>query len=87
MRGYTQLTREQRYQIYVLWKNGFNQSEIALEVGVHKSTISREMKRNALITGDYVPARAHEHAQKRKTSDVARGLESRTNLPVVVRAR
>ena len=29
-----------------LWKAGFNQSQIALEVGVHKSTICREFKRN-----------------------------------------
>lgn len=78
MKGYTQLTREQRYQIYVLWKNGFNQSEIAEEVGVHKSTISREMKRNALINGDYIPARAHERAQQRKYRRV------RTVIPAIL---
>jgi len=78
MKGYTQLTREQRYQIYVLWKNGFNQTEIAQEIGVHKSTISREMKRNALINGDYIPARAHKRAQKRKHRRV------RTVIPAVL---
>ena len=46
MSGYTQLTQEQRYQIYALMKAELNQSEIAMIVGVHKSTISRELRRN-----------------------------------------
>ncbi len=46
MRNYSQLTLEQRYGIYSLLKTGHNQSEIAITIGVHKSTISREMKRN-----------------------------------------
>lgn len=43
---YRQLTLEKRYQISALIKAGLNQKEIALEVGVHPSTISREFKRN-----------------------------------------
>jgi len=43
---YAQLTQEQRYQIHGFMKAGFNQSEIAEEVGVHRSTISRELGRN-----------------------------------------
>lgn len=35
-----------RCQILALWKAGFNQNQIAKEIGVHKSTISREFKRN-----------------------------------------
>lgn len=35
-----------RCHILALWKAGFNQSQIASEIGVHKSTISREFKRN-----------------------------------------
>lgn len=46
MKQYTQLTSEQRYQIYGLKKAGWKQCEIASEVGVNKSTISRELKRN-----------------------------------------
>ncbi len=41
---YTQLTREQRYQIYALMKAGLCQTKIAKVVGVHKSTISRERR-------------------------------------------
>jgi len=33
-------------QILALWKAGFTQTQIAKEVGVHKSTICREFKRN-----------------------------------------
>lgn len=39
--SYTQLTREQRYQIYALKKAGHLQVEIARVVGVDKSTIRR----------------------------------------------
>jgi IS30 family transposase len=44
---YRQLTLEKRYQISALKKLGMNQSYIAKEIGVHKSTVSRELSRNA----------------------------------------
>jgi len=62
---YKQLTYEQRYQIYVLLKAGHNQSEIAHFIRVHKSTISREMKRNRGQRG-YRPKQAHEFALSRR---------------------
>jgi len=46
MRHYRQLTQEQRYQIEGLKKAGYLQKEIAKEVGVSASTISRELRRN-----------------------------------------
>ncbi|HIB91839.1 TPA: hypothetical protein EYO57_32410 [Candidatus Poribacteria bacterium] len=46
MKHYHQLTREQRYGIYSLLKTGHNQSMIATVIGVHKSTISRELRPN-----------------------------------------
>ena len=48
MRCYTQLTQEERYQIYGHLKAGYNISEIAEEMGRHRSTISREIKRNSV---------------------------------------
>ncbi len=48
---YKQLTREQKYHIYVLMKAGLCQAEIAKIIGVHKSTISREMLAN-VVFGD-----------------------------------
>ncbi len=46
MKKYTQLSPEQRYTIQCLLARGFTQSEIASVIGRHKSTISRELKRN-----------------------------------------
>ncbi len=44
MNSYTQLTIEQRYQIYGLKKAGFSQTTIASELKLHKSTISRGLR-------------------------------------------
>lgn len=44
--NYTQLTLQKRYHISALLKSGLKQKEIANELGVHPSTISRELKRN-----------------------------------------
>lgn len=44
--NYRQLAGEQRYQINILKKAGHNQTYIALLIGCHKSTISRELRRN-----------------------------------------
>jgi IS30 family transposase len=43
---YTQFTQAQRYQIYALLKTEHSQAEIADVIGVNKSTISRELRRN-----------------------------------------
>lgn len=65
MRYYTQLTIEQRYQIYGLKKAGFNQSRIALDLKIHKSTISREISRNKGQRG-WRPGQAQGLATKRR---------------------
>ena len=65
MRKYRQLTREQRYQICILKKTGHNQCKIALLLGVHKSTISRELRRNKGQRG-YRPKQAHQKAMNRR---------------------
>ena len=59
--SYTQLTREQRYQIKALLDIECTQIEIAQQLGVDKSTISREMGRNRGQRG-YRPKQAHEKA-------------------------
>ena len=65
MNDYTQLTREQRYQIYALQKAGHNRTTIARNLGVHKATVSRELSRNPGGRG-YRPKQADELAQARK---------------------
>ena len=64
MRHYKQLTREQRYQISALLDNNLTQTEIAKTLDVHKSTISRELKRNTGKRG-YRPKQAHEFTEER----------------------
>ena len=63
--AYAQLTREQRYQIYSLKKAGHSQDFIARGLGVHPSTISRELKRGRGRRG-YRPKQADELARARQ---------------------
>jgi len=65
MRRYTQLTQEQRYQIYALMNAEHSQIEIARIVGVHKSTVSRELRRNRGLKG-YRPKQAQQLALQRR---------------------
>ena len=62
---YTQLTQEQRYQIHALLKMEHNQTEIADTLGLHKSTVSRELQRNCGKRG-YRPKQAHQFALQRR---------------------
>ncbi|HIL88462.1 MAG TPA: IS30 family transposase, partial [Deltaproteobacteria bacterium] len=65
MRDYTQLTQEERYQIEALLKAGHPQSEIATVLKRHKSTISREFRRNRGLRG-YRPKQAQRPALARR---------------------
>ena len=75
MSHYTQLTQDQRYQIYAMERAGFLQVEIAEEVGVHKSTVSRELRRNRGLRG-YRPKQAHQLAVSRRDKSISRIKES-----------
>ena len=63
--SYSQLTYEQRYLIYHLLKIGFTQAKIARFAGVHRSTISRELRRNIGKRG-YRFKQAHRRAERRR---------------------
>jgi IS30 family transposase len=69
--SYTQLTQEQRYQIYALLKMGHNRTEIAAVIEMHKATISRELGRNSGLRG-YRPKQAHHKALSRRNHSRAR---------------
>lgn len=70
--GFRHLNYLQRCQILAFWKAGFNQSQIAKEIGVHKSTICRELKRNltfvrtSLGNWTYKPDYAQTYAKERR---------------------
>jgi IS30 family transposase len=63
--AYQQLTQDQRYQIHAFLKAAFSQSAIARELGVDKSTISRELQRNRGQRG-YRPIQAQHLADSRR---------------------
>jgi IS30 family transposase len=69
MKGYKQLTREQRYQIEALKKEGFLNKAIAQNLNVAASTISREFRRNTGQRG-YRPKQAHQKAVERRLEAV-----------------
>lgn len=60
------LTQEQRYKIAALLKVKTSQKKIAEVIGVHPSTICREIKRNSTAAGNYSPTKANMYAQERK---------------------
>jgi len=62
---YTQLTSGQRYQIEALLKLKTPNNEIAGIIGVHPSTISRELKRNTGLKG-YRPKQAQSKTDDRR---------------------
>jgi len=76
---YQQLTQEPRYQISGLRKAGMSLRAIAQEVGVHVSTISRELRRNATKSG-YSPTIAHKMSEtRRKTAPKASKRTAKTD--------
>lgn len=74
---YKQLASNQRYQIYVLLKIGQTKAKIAEVLGVHKSTISRELKRNTGKRG-YRPNQAQEKTDQRKRDRIKHKINQET---------
>ena len=59
MREYKQLTKEERIEIYAMMQAGKQQIMIAADLGVHPSTVSRELTRNTGLRG-YRPKQAQQ---------------------------
>jgi IS30 family transposase len=68
-KNYTQLSLVQRYQIQAFLKAGMKQKLIAQQIGVHPSTVSRELSRNIAkigrTVGEYVAEQAHRETERR----------------------
>ena len=77
MKHYSQLTLEQRYIIYSMLKIGLTQLKISEEIGVHKSTIGRELKRNLGGRG-YRPKQANTFAEYRRQAKVRPRIDGST---------
>ncbi len=59
------INQEQRYQIAALKKIGFSNISIAKEIGVHKSSLGRELKRNC-DKHSYSGTNSHQYAMERQ---------------------
>ena len=70
---YKQLTQGKRYQLQALRKTGLSQQAMADTLGIHKSTVSRELSRNSGSDG-YCP----EEAEKRKTERKKNARKAKT---------
>jgi IS30 family transposase len=82
--AYHQITSEERYTIAALKGEGFNQSEIARHLGRHRSSISREVRRNAARhDGAYRAHGAIERTSARRSRSRRNTQFSRTELAEV----
>ncbi|OBS12506.1 hypothetical protein ATE49_04590 [Elizabethkingia miricola] len=68
MKKYNQLTMQQRILISFLIKKNKSQSYIAKELGVHPSTVCRELKRNKTSKGRYNYNLAQSFSEDRRVS-------------------
>ncbi len=56
--SYLQITSGERYMISALRVQGLSQAAIARQLGRHRSSISREIRRNHCNDGHYRPSKA-----------------------------
>jgi len=75
--SYQQLTQGQRYQIGAFLRIGMKKSEIARMIGVDRSTVWREIKRNR-TPHRYNPSRAIRLTRERHQEKRKRGIDSKT---------
>lgn len=75
--NYQQLTEGQRYQIALLYEDNFTLTEIGRRLGVNKSTISREVRRNRASDG-YKPDKAQRLCEVRRSSSSKRCICPKT---------
>ena len=75
--NYQQLTEGQRYQIALLYENNFSFAEIGRRIGVNKSTISREVRRNRTADG-YFPDKAQNMCYARRTAAAKKVMNPET---------
>ncbi len=66
--SYRQITPGERYMLAALRKQGLNQSQIATALGRHRSSISREIRRNSCqLDGRYRASKAQERTNGRRS--------------------
>lgn len=72
MMKYKHLTREQRYAINLGLQEGKSKSAIARQIGVHPSTVCREIRRNSWRRHPHSSKYAYTHELAQEESDLRR---------------
>lgn len=67
LKKYHHLHKEQRYRIECLLASGHSQRDVAKEIGVHASTISREKARNSGKSKRYDHLEANQKSIERRS--------------------
>lgn len=80
----THLTKEQRYIICTLKKEGFSNKKIAEIINTHQTSVGRELKRNSSKTGVYNSNYADVFAKERKERFAKNRLFTKTVEQFVV---
>jgi len=84
--GYHHLTKDQRCQLEALKNSGESTDPIAIQLGVHRSALYRELKRNEGLQG-YTYQDAHEQATKRKQAVANHRLKMTTEMIAVIESK
>lgn len=86
--SYTHLSASERFALYhYRSKEHLSLDEIALKMNRSKSTISRELKRNSLDKGDYLPDSAHLKMQIRRQQSKQKFMTIRLSVVAEVKQR
>lgn len=90
---HTHITKEQRYKIQAWVEADINQSEIAMRLGKHKSSISTELRMNCWPSGNYEAlhadklSRARRKAGRRQTKKLVQNKKLRRSVLARLRAK
>ena len=79
---YTQLTEDERYQIYESLAQGQSHQDIAQQLNRHHSTVSREVTRNRSSRG-YRPQQAQRFANQRQ-HDKPKPIKLTTQMKILI---
>jgi transposase, IS30 family len=79
MRTYKHLNLGFRDRIEALWRRGYEQKEIAVVIGVHKSTISRELRKRKKEGGIYSATTADHKAGVLRGNSKYQGMKIEQN--------
>jgi len=79
MKKYQHLDFQARDRIEALWRAGHTQKEISEILGVHKSTVSRELHKHEQLDGNYRASNAEHKARVKRGNSKYQGMKIERN--------